>query len=67
VVARLHHRMPVMLESTWEGQWLDSTLTDRTTVLDLLRQSNGVAVEAYPVSRRVNAARDDDAALIERV
>jgi hypothetical protein len=36
-------------------------------VPDMLQQNAGVSLDAYPVSRRVNAVRDDNPALIERV
>jgi putative SOS response-associated peptidase YedK len=65
VVARLHHRMPVILTPALEDAWLDTSLTDSRHISDMLDQNAGVSLDAYPVSRRVNAARDDDPALIE--
>jgi putative SOS response-associated peptidase YedK len=67
VVAQLHSRMPVILERSWENTWLDKETADNRQALEVLGHNPDVDLEAYPVSRRVNAARDDDPALIERV
>jgi putative SOS response-associated peptidase YedK len=65
VVAHLHHRMPIILDRALEDAWLDKDITANTEVLDILRQKPDMALDTYPVSRRVNAARDDDPSLIE--
>src|SRR5215475_2056179 len=67
VVAQLHHRMPVILDRAREETWLATNVTDRRHILDILGHVHHMDLDAYPVSRRVNAARDDDPTLIERV
>jgi putative SOS response-associated peptidase YedK len=67
VVARLHRRMPVILERELEDDWLDPTITDVKTILAILEQSSGIPLATYPVSRMVNTASMDTHALIEPV
>ena len=66
-VARLHHRMPVVLERDLEDEWLDPELTSTTEILGLMERSAGVRLEAYPVSRLVNEPSVDGKALIQPV
>jgi putative SOS response-associated peptidase YedK len=66
-MARLHNRMPVILARALEEAWLDPKLTQAQDVLDLLSQSTGLELEAYPVSRMVNKPSVDSPALIRRV
>lgn len=64
VVARLHDRMPVVLSTRAWQRWLDpATPTDQ--LVRLLMPAPAAELEAYPVSRRVNDVRNDDARLIE--
>jgi putative SOS response-associated peptidase YedK len=67
VMARLHHRMPVMLARALEDAWLDPELTKAQDILDLLSRSTGLKLDAYPVSRMVNKPSIDSQALIQRV
>jgi putative SOS response-associated peptidase YedK len=53
-MARLHHRMPVVLERDLEDDWLDPKITSTSEVLGMLERSAGVALDAYRVSRMVN-------------
>ncbi len=58
----LHHRMPVVLSpDAWEP-WLAGTEADAAA---LLRPAPEDALRLWPVSTRVNAVRNDDAALLE--
>jgi putative SOS response-associated peptidase YedK len=66
-MARLHNRMPVILERHLEDAWLDTEITTANEVLDILKRSAGVTLEAYPVSRLVNKPSVDSKALIQRV
>lgn len=61
VVAPLHDRMPVIVPEALHATWLDPE-SDATP---LLVPNAGNDLEAYPVSRRVNNPRNDDAACIE--
>jgi len=65
VVATLHDWMPVMLTPDLEDDWLDPNLRDLKQVLALLAQTGAIAVDAYPVSRRVNTPSIDDASLTQ--
>ncbi len=66
-VANLHDRMPVILPREAEGRWLDPTLDgDTETLLSLLAPVPAAELRAYPVSRRVNSVKNDDASLIQR-
>jgi putative SOS response-associated peptidase YedK len=66
-MAKLHHRMPVILARELEEAWLDPALTPARDVLDLLSRSTGLELEAYPVSRMVNRPSIDSELLIQRV
>jgi len=61
-MAPLHHRMPVVLESNSAGEWLAGTN-------DLLDDVAAItpALQAWPVDRRVNNARNEGAELIDAV
>jgi putative SOS response-associated peptidase YedK len=63
-MARLHHRMPVILARELEDAWLDMELTNAPQVLDLLSRNTGLQLDAYPVSRMVNRPSIDEKALI---
>jgi len=60
----VHNRMPMILAQKDEQLWLDNTLTDAADFLPLL-SPYAEALEAYPVSRRVNAPANDSAECIE--
>ena len=66
-MARLHHRMPVILARELEGAWLDPALTKAQDVLDVLSRSAGLELDAYPVSRMVNKPSVDTEVLIQPV
>ena len=58
----LHHRMPVILESNSAGEWLagaNDMLDDVAAITP--------ALQAWPVDRRVNNARNEGADLIDAV
>lgn len=56
----LHHRMPVILQPDSANDWLSGTA-------DFLQQAanNAPALQAWPVDRRVNNARNEGAELID--
>ena len=66
-MARLHNRMPVVLERDLEDDWLDTEITSAKEVLTILERSAGVTLDAYPVSRLVNKPSHESPALIQRV
>ena len=62
VCAPVHNRMPVILVEDDYDAWLDPA---RPGGEQLLRPCPDEWLEAFPVSRRVNSVKNDDATLIE--
>ena len=60
----IHDRMPVILSAEDYAAWLDASAHDPGR---LIRPYPAARMQAYPVSRRVNTPRQDDASLIERL
>ena len=67
VAAKIHDRMPVILRPNDEALWLDHAVTDTRDLLSLLVPYPADAMEAYPVSRRVNVPVSNGAELIAAV
>ena len=65
-LAPIHDRMPVMLDALDWDLWLDRAVTEPAAVIPLLVPAPDDLLELWPVSTRVNAARNDDPSLIER-
>jgi putative SOS response-associated peptidase YedK len=66
LIATLHHRMAVILTPADEDLWLDESLPTQE-LMRLLKPYPSDALEAYPVSLRVNSPALDNASLIEPV
>ena len=62
----IHHRMPVMLEPEQWPAWLGEESGSPAQLQALLAPPADLPVEAYPVSTRVNAVRNDDPTLMDR-
>jgi putative SOS response-associated peptidase YedK len=62
-VARVHDRMPVVLDERDYGRWLDGSGNPR----DLLKACHNEVLYNYPVSRQVNSVRNNDASLVAPV
>ena len=64
LVAKVHDRMPVLLQPTDFDGWLTGTAD-----AELLKPAANDYLQAWPVSRRVNSSRasSDDPTLIDRV
>lgn len=62
----LHDRMPVILDAAGRDAWLDPA-TPPGALQSLLAPPPEDALEAWPVSRRVNSPFNEDAALLEPV
>ncbi len=60
VTAPVHDRMPVILRPEDEALWLDTTITQPTDLLPLLIPYPAEFMEAYAVSRQVNAPTVDN-------
>lgn len=65
LTARIHNRMPVIAQPADYQRWLDPDMTDAATVADMLRPYPAAAMTAYPISKRVNSPRNNDAAIVE--
>lgn len=63
-MAEVHHRMPVILTPEQIGPWLDPA-SPRDALEALLKPLPDAAVTLTPVSKRVNAVREDDAGLLD--
>jgi putative SOS response-associated peptidase YedK len=65
-IAPLHDRMPVILPRDAEARWLDPALDgDVDALLALLQPVPAGALEAHPVSIKVNSVKNDDPSLLE--
>jgi putative SOS response-associated peptidase YedK len=62
VSAQIHDRMPLIVRAKDYSKWLDPANQD---VADILAPYPAEGMIAYPVSRRVNSPKNDDAKLIE--
>jgi putative SOS response-associated peptidase YedK len=66
-MARLHHRMPVVVARELEDEWLDPEITSTSEVLGMLERSAGVPLDAYAVSRMVNRLSIEGKELIQPI
>jgi putative SOS response-associated peptidase YedK len=66
LVAPIHDRMPAMLDPSEWGAWLDRADHDIAQLATFLDPAPDDLLECWPVSTRVNNARNDGASLIER-
>ena len=63
----IHNRMPVILKSTDEASWIDSSTQDVDTLKQLLQPYDQVKMDAYEVATLVNSPRNDTVDCIARV
>ncbi|CAN5300959.1 SOS response-associated peptidase [soil metagenome] len=61
----IHHRMPVILPPEDYDLWLDPDFDEKEPLTSLLRPCPDEAMEAYPVSRKVNRPANDEPGCIE--
>ncbi|SRR5579884_287706 len=64
LLAPIHDRMPAILRPEDEALWLDTSRKNVPDLLAALQPYPAEAMEAYPVSRRVNTPLVDDPALL---
>jgi putative SOS response-associated peptidase YedK len=57
--------MPVILHPEDYDMWLDPDFDEREPLTSLLKPFPAEAMEAYPVSRRVNNPANNDAGVVE--
>ena len=67
VVAPIHNRMPVILHPEDYELWLDPDFDEKEPLTTLLKPYPAEAMEAYPVSRRVNSPSNNEPSIIESV
>jgi putative SOS response-associated peptidase YedK len=66
LIAKIHDRMPVIIQPENFGAWLDHDLTDVDKIQELIRPYPERLMETYPISRSVNNPKNDSADLIEQ-
>lgn len=59
LLAKFHHRMPVILHREDEDRWLDAELKEQAALLSMLRPYPEDEMEGYEVSRAVNSPIND--------
>jgi putative SOS response-associated peptidase YedK len=64
-VAKLHDRMPVILDERDAAAWLDPTNEDTEQLNSLLKPCPSDEIRAYPVSTRVNSSKNEGPELVE--
>jgi len=64
LMARYHHRMPVILTPEAEGVWLDPRVEDPAVLLPLLAPYPADLMTAYAVSPAVNSPANDSPQLV---
>ena len=60
----IHHRMPVILHPEDYGLWLDPDFDEKEALTSLLKPYPSDAMEAYPVSRRVNKPANNEPSVL---
>ena len=61
LVADLHDRMPVIVPPDKYDAWLDPDVNDFEAIRDILKPYDANLMRRYPVSRKLNNSRIDDA------
>ena len=65
VMAPIHNRMPAILEPSAWGKWLGEDPAEPDELLALLNPCPATRMRAYPVSTRVNSAKNNDCGIVE--
>jgi len=61
LVEDLHNRMPVIVAPDKYDLWLDPDVTDFDAIRDILKPYDANLMRRYPVSRKLNNSKFDDA------
>ncbi len=64
-IRKIHDRMPVVLDAADWDRWLDTAFSDTDKLAELLHPFEPKALQAWPVSRLVNAPKNQGPELIE--
>jgi putative SOS response-associated peptidase YedK len=67
LVGTIHNRMPAILEKKDEAAWLNPDETEPERLVKLLHPYPASEMDTYPVSRLVNAPKNDTKEVIEPV
>lgn len=67
LAAQVHDRMPAILRPEDENLWLDRSVTDVPSLLNVLRPYPAEEMEVFAVSKRVNVPAVDDPMLLNSV
>ena len=65
-MARIHNRMPVILQDSQINSWLDTT-TDSKSLSDLLKAPPEGFLDCYPIAKSINSSKADDPGSAERI
>jgi putative SOS response-associated peptidase YedK len=65
LMEEIHHRMPVILHPEDSALWLDPDFDEKEPLTTLLKPYPADAMEAYPVSRRVNKPSNNEPSVLE--
>ena len=65
VMQPIHERMPSIIAPANYEAWLDTGVTDRDVLMNMLDTAASVRLEHYPVSPYVNSAKHDDERCIQ--
>jgi putative SOS response-associated peptidase YedK len=63
-IRKIHERMPVVLEEADWDRWMDTAFSDTGMLSELLKPCDPKTLEAWPVSRQVNAPKNQGPELI---
>ena len=67
LIAKIHHRMPVIIAPADYARWLDPSLNEPKQIEELLVPYPADEMRAYPISTRVNNAKNEGADLIQPI
>jgi putative SOS response-associated peptidase YedK len=66
-MARIHNRMPVILQDDQIETWLDPTVSDRQRLDELLKAPPEDFLDCYAISRQINSVKFDEPEYAERI
>ena len=66
-MSSLHHRMPVILAAEDFDLWLDSSISDYEALDHLFQPCPNEWLASYPVSKRFNSYKNNDADMLEKI
>ena len=65
LMARIHDRMPAIIPPEQHARWLDPALQDPAEIQTMIASCPAAALQAVPVGRQINNARNQGPELIE--